>query len=80
MNVRECLLFCFLDIDCEENTTDTNEMVDDTPKRTGYLGRKRIRKYENNVDKRHREKMQRQDRFLDLFEGMINGMKNKESK
>ncbi|CAG9772324.1 unnamed protein product [Ceutorhynchus assimilis] len=64
------------DVDCEENTTDCNYIENDTPKRTGNLGRKRAR-YENTVDKRHKDKMQRQDRFLDLFEDLVNTMKNK---
>ncbi|CAG9770172.1 unnamed protein product [Ceutorhynchus assimilis] len=64
------------DVDCEENTTDCNDIENDTPKRTGNLGRKRAR-YENTVDKRHKDKMQRQDRFLDLFEDLVNTMKNK---
>ncbi|CAG9769966.1 unnamed protein product [Ceutorhynchus assimilis] len=64
------------DVDCEENTTDCNDIENDTPKRTGNLGRKRAR-HENTVDKRHKDKMQRQDRFLDLFEDLVNTMKNK---
>ncbi|CAG9773380.1 unnamed protein product [Ceutorhynchus assimilis] len=55
----------------EENGTPN---VEETPKTSGT---KRVRRYENAADKRHREKLQRQDRFLDLFEDMISTLKNK---